>query len=123
MKYYLPGIICAIAIFWLSIMSSTSLPETLKDLFSLDKLGHAIAYGTLCATFYWGHLKTKGYLSDKALFYFALGAATYGGILEIIQYLFFPNRYFEVLDILANIMGILIPYVIYKLFFHKTTAP
>jgi VanZ family protein len=99
------------------------LPESLKDLFSSDKLGHTIAYGALTLSYYWGFHKSKDSIPQKWIAYIALGTAGYGILMEIVQYTFFPNRYFEVLDILANIMGIIISIVIYKLFFNKTTAP
>lgn len=87
------------------------------DLFSFDKLGHAIAYGTLTGLYYWARFKNIGVVTNKWFLYIAIGTTGYGILMEIIQYTFFPNRYFEVLDILANIMGILVSYLICKFFF------
>ena len=122
LKYLIPAFVCTVVIFYLSIISQSSLPQTLKDLFSIDKLLHAIAYGTLAGTYFWGVQKYLGYLTLPQMILIALGAAAYGVLMEVIQYTFFPERYFEVLDILANIMGIFISYLIYNLI-HKTTAP
>lgn len=122
MKYYIPSIICGIFIFLLSVTSGANFPETFKDLMSMDKIGHAVAYGTQAFLVFWAFQKNKGYLSFLQIISLAALVAFYGFLLEIIQYYFFPGRYFEVLDILANIMGIVIILLIFKLFFNKTTA-
>ncbi len=103
-------------------MSGANFPETFKDLFSSDKLGHGIAYGTQAFLLFWAFQKSKGSMNTLQMTLLAAGVAFYGFSMELIQYYFFPGRYFEVLDILANIMGIVIIYVIFKLFFNKTTA-
>jgi len=122
LKYYIPAILCGILIFWLSVTSGANFPETFKDLFSSDKIGHGIAYGTLSFLLFWGFQKSKESMNILQMTLLAASAAFYGFIMELIQYYFFPGRYFEVLDILANIMGIVITYMIFKLFFNKTTA-
>jgi len=122
LKYYIPAIICGASIFWLSVTSGANLPETFKDLLSVDKLAHGIAYGTQTFLVLWAMRKTKGILSLKQMILASIGVAFYGFSMELIQYYFFPGRYFEVLDILANIMGIVIILLIFKLLLNKTTA-
>ena len=122
MKYYIPPIVCAISIFWLSVTSGVNLPETFKDLLSFDKIAHAIAYGVLAALFFLAGFFSKGRLSSGHIISVSLGVSLYGVLMELIQYYFFPGRYFEVLDILANIMGIVIVHLIFKQLVNKTTA-
>ena len=109
-------------IFWLSVTSGANLPEAFKDLFSADKIGHALAYGVQVSLIYIGMYKSAGQLNTRSMLIASAGVAFYGFLMEIIQYCFFPGRYFEVLDILANIMGIVIAYLIFKLFLNKTTT-
>ena len=124
MVHYIPAILCTGLIFWLSVTSGDSFPETLKDLFSFDKLGHAFAYGILSGLYFYALKQSKKGLTIRRMIFVCLGTILYGIFLEIIQYTFFPGRYFEVLDILANIMGIVISFVIFKqLIINKTTAP
>jgi VanZ family protein len=122
LKYYIPAIACAISIFWLSVTSGANLPETFKDLMSFDKVAHAIAYGVLAALFFGAEYFSKGQLSSRHITFVSLGVSLYGVLMELIQYYFFPGRYFEVLDILANIMGIVIVHLIFKQLVNKTTA-
>jgi VanZ family protein len=122
LKYYIPAIICAISIFWLSVTSGANLPETFKDLMSIDKVAHAIAYGVLAGLLFSAGFLSKGQLSSRHIIFVSFGASFYGFLMELIQYSFFPGRYFEVLDILANIMGIVIINLIFKLFLNKTTT-
>lgn len=124
MVHYIPAIICTGLIFWLSVTSGSNFPESIKDLFSYDKLGHALAYGVLSATYFYAIRQSKKALTIKEMIFVCLGTILYGILLEFIQYTFFPGRYFEVLDILANIMGIVISFLIFKqLIIYKTTAP
>ena len=122
MKYYIPAIICSVLIFWLSVTSGVNFPQTFKDLFSFDKVAHAIAYGVQAGLLFWAVYKSRGNLSAKSMFLISVGVALYGISMEIIQYCFFPSRYFEELDILANIMGIVIVHMIFKQLLNKTTA-
>ena len=124
MVHYIPAIFCTGLILWLSVTSGTNFPESFKDLFSYDKLGHAFAYGILSASYFYAIRQSKRVLTIKKMIYVCLGTILYGILLEFVQYLFFPGRYFEVLDILANIMGIVISFLIFKqLIIFKTTAP
>lgn len=109
-------------IFWLSVTSGANLPETFLDLLSFDKIAHAIAYGVQAVLYYFAFYKSKGYITKPSMFFISIAVGLYGIIMEIIQYCFFPGRYFEELDILANIMGIAIAHMIFKQLLNKTTA-
>lgn len=87
-----------------SVMPSKSLPKIDLELVSPDKLAHALVYSILALTIFWG-LSRKGNLNRKTIIMAICLCSTYGILMEMAQYLFFPGRYFEFLDIIANIIG------------------
>jgi len=52
----------------------------------------------------WGFYRARG-LTFAAMATAILLSSVYGIGIEFVQYAFFPNRFFEVLDIIANIIG------------------
>ena len=116
MKPFLPAIAWSVVIFILSVMPGINLPETWADFISWDKIGHLTVYGILTFLLLLGSKKTRPEIDAKITLYILLGTAAYGILLEIIQYSFFPGRYFEKLDILANIIGSFIGLFLFKIF-------
>ena len=111
--YYFPAVICTIAIFILSTNVSVQLPGVGMS----DKVGHLIAYAVLCFLWGWGIYKAKSQvLTNNLILSILLGGLVYGIFLEIVQYSFFPNRYFEYGDILADFLGCLIASISIRLF-------
>ena len=108
--------IWALIILALSIMPSEQLP-TVRGLWAPDKWAHALVYGLLAYGIWRALLKTGS--TYPAYRTSALLAGFYGILIEVVQYAFFPGRYFELLDIVANIIGILGALMICKLFFAK----
>lgn len=88
----------------LSTSPSISLPETIWDLVAPDKWAHAVVYGILTILILKGWLKQKSTMVIAQILAVLL-ASLYGILMEWIQFSFFPNRYFEILDIFANIIG------------------
>lgn len=83
-----------------------NLPSSWWEIISWDKLAHAIVYFVLAYFLYKGfRLKQT---KSRAIWYAISLATFYGILMEFVQYAFFPNRYFEVLDIIANIVGIIV---------------
>jgi VanZ family protein len=75
-----------------------------------DKWAHALVYGVLAALIYRS-------TSHK---WVALGLSTaYGIAMEVVQYAFFPGRYFEIWDALANFMGAIAAIYIMRKFFNS----
>ncbi|MEL6719389.1 MAG: VanZ family protein [Bacteroidota bacterium] len=102
-----PFLIAGIWAIFILIVSTVgvgvNLPNTLSDIISWDKVAHAFVYFVLAYFLFKGfQAKTS---NRKSNIYAFLISAGYGILMEIIQYSFFPNRYFEFLDILANIVG------------------
>ncbi len=107
-------IVWALIIFGLSIMPGVSLPAmSWMDYLAPDKLAHAIVYGIF------SYLVIRAYSSDnqalsKHMILSVLITSGYGVLMELIQGNFFPQRFFEVPDIIANIIGSLIGVLIYN---------
>ena len=72
-----------------------------------DKLLHFMAYSTLTLWLYL--LFSSKTILIKSLFLLFL----YGLFIEFLQY-FIPNRYFSVMDILANLLGIFVTTMVVK---------
>jgi VanZ family protein len=113
LKSFLPAILWALIILVLSAAPGKSMPPLFRDLLSFDKLAHAAAYFVLTALTLWG-LRMKGFRRWKAATAAAAACALYGVIIEIMQFAFFPQRYFEVNDIIANIIGCIAGLIVLK---------
>jgi VanZ family protein len=100
-------VIWFLTITWLSTRGGISLPHF--SLIGTDKLGHAAAYGL----FVW--LLLVAYNERGKRYYYGVGifAFAYGTLMEVVQYLFFPNRYFELDDMMANGFGAILGVVAY----------
>jgi len=102
LKSYLPAIGWSIIILVLSTRATINLPQSWWDLYSPDKFGHAFVYAVQC----W--LLIKAFQKEniqKAVLWALIISISYGILMEVVQYSFFPNRFFEVYDIIANISG------------------
>ena len=105
LKALLPSILWALVILFLSAMPSINLPETLWDLLAPDKWAHVLVYGILTFLLL-QNLSTQISDDEKKVVVTALIISIlYGILMEGMQYTFFPYRYFEYLDIIANIIG------------------
>ena len=101
---FLLSVLWAAFIFILSTVGvGLNLPASWWEILSWDKLAHAFVYFVLTFLLYHDFKRKK---ATSTALWLAFGIATAFGItMEIVQYTFFPNRYFEVLDIIANIVG------------------
>ena len=115
MKTFIPAFIWGVVILLLSLTPGASLPVGIKDLLSFDKLAHAGAYLVLTGLLLWGFLQQER-LNRRIEWLIVLGSALYGIFLEIAQYTFFPDRYFELFDIIANIIGSVMGLFVLKYF-------
>lgn len=112
--WFVPAIVVALGIFLLSTF--LSIPVRVEGIGYLDKIEHAFAYFVLMSSFMFAFKKTE-ILTTKRSYYLLVGASAYGFLLELAQYTFFPNRYFEWVDAMANVLGVIIGYLIFKLIF------
>ena len=121
MKYYVPALLWSLVIGVLSAKAGINLPESIFDLIAMDKLGHFTVYGILSASILWGMLKNGGELSGKNVAIAILFSSVLGICMELMQYYFFPGRYFEYLDIIANIIGAICGFALFKYVYIKFT--
>ena len=106
----------AIVIFYLSTTAGPQLPR-IDWLMSPDKFGHAVVYGILAGGLFFS---LKPYFPDtKRVYYWPfILASSYGVAMEFVQYGFFPDRYFEFWDIVANIIGAFGALLLLKIIYH-----
>lgn len=119
--FFFPAVIWGLIILYLSSGSSIQLPPSIWDMIAIDKVGHLVFYGILTYLIALGcYKKESEQISKKALIISCLISSIYGICLEFMQYSLFPNRYFEILDIIANISGSLIGILFFKYIYYKT---
>jgi len=107
-KYFIPAVLWAALILGLSTMPGSSLPDfDWGNLLQPDKLGHLAVYGIFTGFLLWGN--AQWFRPEKMPRYTVilvlLVAVLYGILMEWLQWQFFPGRNFDVLDIIANIIG------------------
>ncbi len=119
LRNYLPAIIWALVIAYLSTMGGINLPQSLWEIVAVDKIGHFLVYAILVILLLIGLKKSKLDLSTKRVTWVLLSCIGYSIMLEFVQLYFFPHRYFEYLDILANIIGCTLGYLVYKFLINK----
>lgn len=105
----------AIIIGVLSLMPADRLPDMQLNLLATDKLAHMGVYFILNALWIWGCAK-QGWLNTKTIFWGVIGSVAWGIVMEWAQYAFFSSRHFEVYDIIANIIGVLISLLVLFIF-------
>lgn len=116
MKPFLPVFIWALLILALSVGTGVQMPEVI---FSPDKIGHFLFYGVLSWLSARALLK-KGLYSRKTIWLSTGLICGYGILLEFVQWAFFPNRFFEVWDLIANATGTLVAILAFHFFIFKT---
>ncbi len=97
----------------LSSSSGIQLPDV--SLFEPDKLAHFGVYGIYVFLFFIVFAKV-GLDNWKTRIGASIWCSFYGFLMEVMQYQFFPNRYFEIPDNVANISGVLFTLIIFSIF-------
>ena len=117
MKYFLPALGWAVFILTVSAIPGKVVGKlNWSDFLSFDKLAHGVVYMVL------GYLLIRGYakwrsneLKCRHWIYALVICMVYGALLESLQYACFKGRYFEFMDIIANIIGSICGIGLYKL--------
>ena len=112
---FLPAIFWGGLILVLSTKGGINMPDSLMNFFEVDKLGHAVFYGVFTFLICWGFKRSGKPLRTSFGLAFLI-AGVYGVMLEFVQFAFFPGRYFEVLDIVANISGATLSWLFVRYF-------
>jgi len=112
---FLPIIGWTLLIIYLSSGPGVQLPFTWTDVIGIDKVGHLVFYGVHTFLLIWT-LGQNGWLEEgsRKYWYSFLASTILGITMEIMQGAFYPNRYFEILDIFANIIGSFIGMNLFK---------
>ncbi|MGH1436835.1 MAG: VanZ family protein [Lewinella sp.] len=114
--YIVFTLVWAVVIFYLSTMPGPQLPR-IDWLMTPDKFGHAAVYGILAMGIFFS-IKSC-YTNSKTVYRWSfLLASGYGAAMELIQFSFFPDRYFELWDIVANIIGAFVALWLLKIIYH-----
>jgi len=120
LKNFIPAFIWAVIILFLSASSGVKIPESLSDLVGVDKLGHLVIYALFSILMFFGIVKNRKEMPTNTNALLVVGlCSAYGVMMELMQFTFFTGRYFEVLDIIANIIGSFIGLFIAKYIFNK----
>lgn len=93
------GIWCLI-ILYLSWSPGIQIPKGFLEELPIDKIGHFGMYAVMSII----SLKAFVNWANAKIFLFCL---SFGILMEILQFAFFPGRYFEWSDIMANALGAL----------------
>lgn len=117
LMYQILTLLWALVILILSTMPGKQLPK-IDWLMTPDKFGHAAVYGVLTVGLFFSFLPYITKPVSNRWYAFAL-ASFYGIGMEVVQYAFFPGRYFEIWDIVANIIGALAAVIFLKLINHS----
>ncbi len=92
----------------LSLLPGSTFPEiSWSAMLSLDKIAHVVIYMLLFLVIARDQKLASGYSQRKGML-ILLFLSGYGVLLEVLQQNFFTGRYFEVLDIIANIIGLIV---------------
>ena len=98
--------ISIILIFYLSLIPASELEFFNTLSFIEDKISHGVIFFYIALLGMFCNFKIKNYILMSIIFSFGL-------TIEIVHY-FYPYRYFEWADLLANFLGIILARTIYK---------
>ena len=112
---FLPIIGWTLLIIYLSSGPGVQVPFDWGDLVGIDKVGHLVFYAIHTFLLAWT-MDRNGWIEkgNNKYWYSFLASAVLGIAMEIMQGVFYPNRYFEILDIFANIIGSFIGMTLFK---------
>jgi len=120
LKNFIPAIIWAIIILYLSASSGVKIPESLSNLNAVDKIGHIAIYAIFSVLVFYGFYGSGKKITNRLILLWVVGFSSfYGFLMELLQFTFFTGRYFEVLDIIANIIGSFLGLLVFKVFINK----
>jgi len=81
--------------------------------FNADKWGHFIMYFIFSLVLFYDYIKNATIIANKMIVLYAIVFPfLFGGLMELVQYLFIPYRTGSLKDLLANTIGILTAFFI-----------
>ena len=117
-KYHFPFLLWLLVIFIESSFPAEAYPKI--EIWGSDKLVHIGVYGLLAALTYISfiHQQKSPFLVKHAIIFAILICSIYGATDEFHQY-FVPNRDCEILDWLADFLGVMIMVLLIKYYLAK----
>ncbi len=109
--WFVPAISIALGI--LALSTFLTVPIQVEGVSHLDKWEHTFAYMVLSFSFLLALYKSQN-LSNKRSVIVLLSACGYGLFLEFVQFQFFPDRYFEWVDAISNVLGTILGFIIFN---------
>ena len=106
--YFIPAVAWGVFITLGTLLPGDSVPRTLKDL--NDKFIHAGIYFISTSLIYLGFIRYnfRYPLARNILGWIVALCITYGGVIELLQFFFIPNRSGSVSDFFANSAGVVL---------------
>ena len=105
----------------IAILSLIKLSEgTTINVTHIDKLEHAFAYSIL--TLSWLFTFNNSFHKKEVRYLVVCSCVFYGIIIEVLQTTLTTYRTASFLDVLANTIGVLVAFIIFKRFFKNNTA-
>ena len=115
---WLPAMAWSVIIVIASLNSSNNLTEIRFDVPGMDKIVHLVMYGVLCFLLFCAVEKSrKQYLKMQTLLLIILGSSAFGILMEVLQKTMTSVRNFDIYDIYANIIGVLLGFGVFILRF------
>jgi VanZ family protein len=115
-KKYLPALVWASVIAFLSLTSSSNLPKLNWEFFTPDKVGHFTVYAILNMALIWAFIPTRSEKRHTHYLYATISASAFGVLMEYLQFYLTPDRQFEYPDMVANVLGALLGLAVMRRF-------
>lgn len=117
--YLVPATAWTLLIVVLSLISIKNFKGIgIENIFGIDKIAHVFMYCVLNLLILWGLCKLLKF--NTVVFYLVFAFCTSLGLLmEILQFSMTTERSFDIYDLIANIVGIIIGSIIFYSSFNK----
>ncbi len=121
-RYHLPTLLWALFILIICAIPGERIPKlTFLEWLKPDKIVHLLAYGLLCILLLRSLLEaeTHGWQKKNAIIFSLVISTLYGSLIEILQARVFINRSGDFRDVLADALGAILGWLIYRRFIQR----
>jgi VanZ family protein len=121
LRNIIPAISWSVLVLFVSLIPGNEIPEFEVGFLHIDKLAHAILFAGL--SFFWFFGLKKGGISKIVSLntegVVSFSVFIYGFAIELIQHYFITDRHFDIYDVLANGVGVVLGYTFFYLVIYK----
>jgi VanZ family protein len=115
-RFYWPAILWILLVLFLCTIPGDDLPsDPLFEKIHLDKLVHIGLFGCTVLLLCIGYYRSKGHISKLTLTFIGLAGAFYGLAIEYIQKYWAVHRSFDMSDVAADTLGVVMGIVAFNL--------